>query len=229
MSKNKIVSYTFKNPTKLTKILIFLLYTYLIASFAMTISSLFEYNLLLSISQGITVSDEVGEASDFRQGILGLIWSVAMLSTMIFYCFWLYRAINNARSFNISDFTLAPNWTVACYFVPVICFYGPYQHMQKLWKACKNLPHWKNEKSSSLIKWWWFFWISKNILFTVSSKMEEKATTINAVINALIVEISGHIGEAICALLLILIIKEIFKMQQGVRYSLDPDPVLHLS
>ncbi len=144
----------------------------------MAISSLLEYNLLLSIKQGAIASDEIRDANDFRQGILGLIWFLALLSTMIFYCIWLYRSINNARSFNSSDFTLKPSWTVACYFVPFINLYGPYQDMQKLWKVCKNLPHWKNEKSSSLIKWWWFFWITTNILFNASSKMEEKAKTI---------------------------------------------------
>ncbi len=213
MNKDKTVTYTFKNHTKLTKILVFLLYGYLALSIILAISTLFEYNLLLDLKQGVTVSEEAMDATDLRQGLLSLTWLIVMLSTVIFYCFWLYRAINNARSFNSSDFTLKPNWSVACYFVPFINFYGPYQDMQKLWKVCKNQQHWKNVKSSRLIKWWWFFWITTNILFTGATRIEGKAKTIEELINASLVDVTGYIFEAMCALLLLLLIKEIYKMQ----------------
>jgi hypothetical protein len=210
MHKDK--DYRFKNHTDLTKIAVFLLYAYLVASVIFAISSIYEYNLLLDVKHGVTISKDIANADDSRQTLLGGIWGVSMFATIFFFCLWLYRVDNNALSFHPKETKNTPGWSIGWYFVPFVNLYAGHESMQEIWKVSKNPSYWKEELSSTLIKWWWFFWISSNILFTIASKME-KTKDIDSIMNVSLINISGYIGQAICAYLLILIIKEIYKLQ----------------
>jgi hypothetical protein len=205
--------YKFKNPANLTNIAVMIFYIYLAISFILIISSFFQYNLLMELKHGLSLTAEMAHANDSRQYSIAR-WSIiSFLISGVVYLTWLYRAINNARSFHPRNITFTPVWSIAWYFIPIVCLYAPYQDMQMLWKSSQNPHHWEEDQSSSLIKWWWFFWLGSNIILLVAQNLQKNAKDVDAVINLSITLISGYTGQAICAFLLILIMKEIYKKQ----------------
>lgn len=169
--------------------------------------------MLLDLKHGVSLTKEVISANDSRQDMIAG-WSViSFLIAGIFYFVWLYRAISNARSFHPKDITFTPGWSIAWYFIPIVCLYGPYQDMSKLWKASQDPHHWENITSLSLVKWWWFFWLASNIVLFVAKRLRDDAKDIDSLISFSLTGITGYIGQAICAFLLILIMKEICKKQ----------------
>ncbi len=215
----KYENYKFKNHTGLTKVMVFFLYAYTFFTILLVFSTIYEYSLLLNIKQGITISIETVNSQNARQALLARAWGISMLITMICFCFWLYRADNNALSLHPNETKNTPGWSVGWYFVPVVHLYAGYQSMNEIWKVSKNPVFWKEEITPTLIKWWWFFWILSNIIFTISSKIGS-TKNIDAYMNLSLMNIFAFIGQGICAYLLILIIKKIYIFQAHSYQSL---------
>ena len=200
--------YKFKDPTDLTNLLILLLCAYLAITIIISISNFFEFNLLISIKSGAVINKDMADSTYARQLILMRAHLIILFVTAICYFLWVYRADNNALSFNPLGANFTLGWSIGWYFIPILNFWVPYLGMQEIWKVSRNPLVWKEERSSTLITWWWLFWVISNILFLASFKFTGKD-----VINAALFGYAYYFGQAVCCFILIFIVRNIDRIQ----------------
>lgn len=95
--------------------------------------------------------------------LLAIPWVLVMagvgLTTMILVLVWIHRANYNARQLGATGLKMSPGWAVGWYFVPIACFWKPYQAMKEIWQASVNPKHWWRQAGSPLLGWWWALWL----------------------------------------------------------------------
>lgn len=212
MNKSTVKTYPFEIKPILNKGLVFLLYAYIVICLILALSSLLEFNLMVKINQGMTINPALINKHLAERIAIDALSSLLFLITGVFYFIWLNRADKNALSFLPKETKFTPGWMVGWYFIPIMSFFVPYKGMQELWKVSKNPQNWKNEHASSAVKWWWFFWLLSNLILAGPYIMASQS--IHSVKHDLLFIISGSVGQAICAFLLIIIITHINKMQK---------------
>lgn len=157
----------FKDPEGLTKWTKWLLYAQVVIGVIAIISSILEYQLLSDFKSGVYSSQELAvaaaEASDARQGIVGIIQFIIFVVSGILILKWIFRANYNARQLGASEMVFTPGWSIGWYFIPIANLWKPYQAMKEIWKASSNPQSWSSQSVSSLLPWWWFFWIVYNM------------------------------------------------------------------
>ena len=132
------------------------------------ISSYMQYNLLQTIANGGIISDEVTEANDTREAVVGLIYFVAYLISGITFIMWFRRAYFNLHQ-RVSHLSLSEGWAAGCWFVPILNLFRPYQIMKEIYVETKKLftKRGLSEKvdySTDYLGWWWTLWIISGII-----------------------------------------------------------------
>lgn len=94
------------------------------------ISSMLEYQLLSDFENGVYTSQELavaaGEASDARQGIVGIIQFIIFVVSGILILKWIYRANYNSRQLGATGMVFTPGWSIYWYFIPIASLWKPY-------------------------------------------------------------------------------------------------------
>jgi hypothetical protein len=101
------------------------------------------------------------EAFDERTASLAQLGLVGLLTTGVFWFFWLHRAVANARALGRpTEFT--PGWAIGWWFVPLANVVRPYQIVRSLMDelgAPDNRP----------VLWWWGTYLAAGIFANFSS------------------------------------------------------------
>lgn len=209
----------FKDPTGLTKWTKWFLYAQIVIAAIAIISSMLEYQLLSDFQKGVYTSQELavaaGEASDARQGMVGIIQIVILVISGVLILKWIYRANYNARQIGASGITFTPGWSVGWYFIPIAHLWKPYQAMKEIWKASSNPQNWGNELVSSLLPWWWFFWIVWNAFGSASFRLAMRAEEIDELIAANVVTQLSDVTQIPLSLIVIAIVNRVHDMQMS--------------
>lgn len=101
-------------------------------------------------------------------------WLVSVLiiiSTVVHFCKWMYRANKNLRGLGANDLTDSPRWAAAWIFIPFVNLYKPYQAMSEIARASISPQSWRNVTTPSIIAGWWFMWIASIIAGSVSGQI----------------------------------------------------------
>ncbi|GHT51775.1 hypothetical protein FACS189440_21200 [Bacteroidia bacterium] len=117
---------------------ILLIWIVLALEIASLISSYLQYNLLQTIARGGGVSDEVVLANDIREGIVGLLYSIAYIISVITFIMWFSRAYANLHE-KTNNLHYSKGWAIGGWFVPILGLYCPYQIMKELYVETKNI------------------------------------------------------------------------------------------
>ena len=207
----------FKNPTSLTKWTKWFLYAQVVIAVIAIISSMLEYQLLSDFKNGVYTSQELavaaGEASDARQGIVGIIQVLIFVVSGILILKWIHRANYNARQLGATDMAFTPGWSIGWYFIPIANLWKPYQAMKEIWKASSDPLSWKTQSVSSMLPWWWFFWIVSNMFANASFRLAMRAEEINGLIAANVVTQLSDVTGIPLSLIVIGIINKVHEMQ----------------
>lgn len=219
--------YSFQNPEKLTKIITYFLYTHIIVCLIYASFKSYQYHLIVDLqNQAIANKDILMMSGTLLIPIIKFYYA-SLFFTIISYFTWLYRANHNTLSFYAKNTKFTPGWSILWYFIPFMLFWVPYKGMCEIWKVSKNPSDWENEPSSALIKGWWFSWIASNVLEVIASVMIDGTDlSISVIANAQLVAATSFIVQAICAILLVVLIKEIYKFQMKTLESQKADPSL---
>lgn len=140
-----------------------LIWIVLVLEIVNLISSYMQYDLLQTIVNGGFVSEEVAEANDMRESVLGLIYFVVHIISAIVFIMWFRRAYFNLHQ-KVNTLAYSEGWAAGGWFVPIISLYRPYQIMKEIYIETKKLFI-KNgiservEYSTSNLGWWWTLWI----------------------------------------------------------------------
>lgn len=213
----------FKDPTGLTKWTTWFLYAQVVISVIAIVSSLLEYQLLNDFQSGVYSSRELavaaGEASDARQGLVGLVQFSIFVVSGILILRWIYRANYNARQLGASGMNFTPGWSVGWYFIPIANLWKPYQAMKEIWKASSNPASWNNEPVPSLIGWWWFFWIVSNAFGNASFRLAMKAEELDEFITANVITQLSDVTGIPLSIIVIAMIGRVQRMQMSHAHA----------
>lgn len=197
-----------KNPSRLTAIVIVMLWVSLAMHCVAIISDLGQLALL---SAPFTVAQ--GEANDLRQKIVVVATFIVFIITGFAFLKWVYRAHLNSRGFGARDMTSTPGWSVGNYFIPILCLFRPYQGMTDVWKVSLNPPTWRYQHGSGLIGLWWMLWIASGIFSRII--MGHKAdNTVEGLRVITWFAISSEVLDIILCLVTIKLIKTIARNQE---------------
>lgn len=102
----------FRDPTGLTKWTKWFLYAQVVIAVIALISGVLEYQLLSDFKNGVYSSQEqavaAGEASDARQGIVGILQMIIFIISGVLILRWIHRANYNARQLGAKDMVFTP-------------------------------------------------------------------------------------------------------------------------
>ena len=209
----------FRDPTGLTKWTKWFLYAQVVVAIIAIISGMLEYQLLSDFKNGVYSSQDqavaAGEASDVRQGIVGIVQMIIFIISGILILKWIHRANYNARQLGAKDMLFTPGWSIGWYFIPIANLWKPYQAMKEIWKASSNPQSWSTEPVSSMLPWWWFFWIVSGMLGNASFRLAMRAEEIDAFLTANVVTQLSDVTGIPLSLIVLGIISRVYEMQMG--------------
>ena len=216
----------FKDSTNLTLWLKRGLYANIVVSIIGIISGALEYQLLNNIQKGVYdfpgfLAIEAIESNDIRQSAVYLIQIIVFLITFVLYLRWIYRANSNARSLGATGMRFTPGWAIGFYFIPIMCFWKPYQSMKEIWQASANPDNWREHIVPILLPWWWFFWLSLGFLayfelrFYLKGENLEDLEDVSFLIISNIFLIISNLLEIVLGFIGIAIVGKIHEMQMS--------------
>jgi len=99
----------------------------------------------------------LGGAVLLLSGIALLLYVALLIICMIVFLMWLYRARSNLPALGAADVRWSPGWSIACWFIPIMSLFRPYQVVKETWQASDpaSLPGWRPEPPPGIFGWWW--------------------------------------------------------------------------
>jgi hypothetical protein len=91
-----------------------------------------------------------------------------VLVAVIFFLVWTFRIVKNAHLISYHPLRFGPGWAVGFYFIPILCFFRPYQALSEAHRASKNPGDWESVTGSYLLGWWWAVYILSGIAGSIS-------------------------------------------------------------
>lgn len=181
---------------------------------------------LLLLSEALSIAippiSEEQEIADNPAGIvialviflLAIINIILYLTTVVFFCVWLYRSYDNLRAFGNRPLGHSPGWAVGSFFVPIVNLFVPYRAVKELWQ--RSVPESESFLSEpdvpAWLSIWWLFWLLASFAGNISIRASfnqnvslETSTIISIVAAAL---------SIIAAVLAYLVVDEIDKRQE---------------
>ncbi len=131
-------AYTYRDETGFSKFLVALIVLSALLNSVAVGSSVMLYDMLVAVQKGAEVTDEVANAHEARQLVIGLVQLAAAIFIGIIFLMWVYRMCRNAHSIENAKIEITPGWAVGWYFVPLANLWKPYQAMKETYEAFIN-------------------------------------------------------------------------------------------
>ena len=209
--------YAFRDPALLVRWTKVSIYAQLLTSCIALISGYLEYEVLAGLQNGAFESQQAAisaaEASDARQGVVGIAQFVTFIVSGILILRWIHRVNWNARALGAQNLQFTPGWAIGWYFVPVMNLWKPYQAMKEIWRASVDPANWHAAAAPALIGFWWFFWIVSSVLGNVSFRLMMRAESIDQLIYANIATFASDLSDLPLCIVFLLLLNRIDAMQ----------------
>ncbi len=136
-----------RDPTKLTRWTIRLLYAQISFTGIAWAALLIMYVLLLNLPNSgahtfVSTLAELQMADQSRR-IITLVQAIILIASAVLILKWIYRMNHNAHQLGAQGMESSPKASVVWFFVPFINIYMPYFVMREIWKTSKNPADWK--------------------------------------------------------------------------------------
>lgn len=120
---------------------------------------LIQNNLLVSFRDHTFTGDymQSARANDARLRTLAPLSGVAVLTMLIVFLRWTYRAMSNVHALGANGVD-SPAWAVGCFFIPFVNLVAPYTAMSQIWRASISAGDWKAE-NAPIVGIWWALWL----------------------------------------------------------------------
>ncbi|MEQ9509202.1 MAG: DUF4328 domain-containing protein [Alloalcanivorax xenomutans] len=199
----------------LTKWAVRFLYADMAMAAVAVISGLLEYRLLTRLRDGVALSDQVIEANGLRQGVIGLVQTLVLLTAMILVARWIHRANQNCRRLGAADMRFTPGWAVGWYFIPLLSMWKPYQAMKEIWRASAAPAEWRRQPTPMLMPVWWGMWLLSLALGSGIMQLARHANSVNDYLLLGQVTLAADFLEIPLAFALIILGRRIHAMQHS--------------
>lgn len=201
------VSSPFRDPTSLTRWTRNLLYVHIAVALLALASGFLEYRMLVALDEGAFASREAAieaaQASDRRQGLVGVLQLLVFIVSGFLVLRWIHRMNANARALGATGLKFTPGWSIGWYFVPFANLWKPYQAMKEIWRASASPGAWQTETVPPLLGQWWLLWVAYVVTGNLSLRLALRAREISELIGANIVAmISDALTIPLCIVFL---------------------------
>lgn len=161
-----ISTYKFRDLTGLTNALKASLVFYILIAIISLWSGWLEIQLLERAASGGFIAEAEAAANDSRQAMLGAIYTLVFLVTVILFSRWTYLSNKNAKALGASGMRFSPGWSVGWYFIPIFTLWKPYQALKEIFKASHpgHFEDWEKAPRPGIMPLWWTLWIVGNSL-----------------------------------------------------------------
>jgi hypothetical protein len=148
------------------------LYVFAAVSGVAAISDAFEIELLSRIQDGQTVSDGEVNFNDIRQGVIGLVQTGLLLTTVVLFLMWFSRAYHNVPKLGVRLLRYGRGWSIGAWFVPILSLFRPKQIANDIWRGSDpDLPRahagngWHSARvPRALFGFWWAAYLITNVM-----------------------------------------------------------------
>ena len=209
----------FRDPTLLTRWLKALLWIGVALTVISFASGLMELKLLSDMQAGETPPPGAADSNDLRQQIIGAIRFVEIVTVIIVFAIWIYRANYNARQLGAEGMEFTPGWAVGWYFVPLANLWMPYMAMKEIWKASAAPANWQDQPRGSILPWWWGFFLISNILNQSALRFAMRAKTLDEIVASSTTSVVADAVDVVSSLIAIVLVGQIYRMQMAHRAS----------
>ena len=161
---------------------ILLIWIILIMNVVALFLDLLEYQLLNTSINGGEISMADAEANDTRQQIWAIAYICCYIISIVTFLQWFRRAYLNLST-QVTNLEHSENFTLWCWFTPVLNFYVPYNIMKTLYKKTDEVLSDKlrlyiHGLSSKFVGWWWALWIINGVIDRIIFAQTKNADTI---------------------------------------------------
>ncbi|MCB0737765.1 MAG: DUF4328 domain-containing protein [Bacteroidetes bacterium] len=180
-------------------------------------SSLLQLNLLNNAANGIEISTENAKINDMREWIVGIVYLVAYIISIVTFILWFRRAYYNLHQ-RVENLDQKDRMATISWFIPIVNLFGPYQIMKELYYRTQilfdsNDINQHQNLGTRYVRLWWALWIITGILGRVIAAQSRNATSITDLTNGTILDITQSILGIPLALLAIKVVKDYAKVE----------------
>jgi hypothetical protein len=152
---------------------------------------------------------------------------IVMITTVIVFLIWEYRANSNLRPLGVLDHEYSSRWAVGSWFVPFLNLVVPFQIIRAIWResdpdtvnANGGFSGWNYSGAGEFIlNVWWGFWIGANIVGRISERISLRAEELSEYAFACQVSIFASALIVIAALLALRVVRGV-NARQEERYK----------
>jgi len=152
-------------------------------------------------------------------GILGLISTIVGILTIVAFCMWAYRAMDNVHRTGLPNIEHTAGWTVGWFFIPIAFWWKPYQALKEVYQGSLYIAghagaNWKHSGPTTTVGWWWGFWIGTGIV-------SYGLTQLNLYFHTSLFTIVSTLMSIAAAFFAIKMIREIGNMQSNPQINPD--------
>ena len=168
-----------------------------------------------------SVSLAEANASDQRQGLIGLLQLLLYLGTVVAFLVWFRRAYRNLPALGAESLRFSSGWAVGAWFVPFLNLVRPKQIADDIWRASDPaLPaqpgaSWKQQRVPFLLHGWWALFILSNLLGWASLRGGLAATTPQELWTASAVTMAGDFLDLPLTILAFWVVAQVTRRQEA--------------
>lgn len=212
--------------SKRAKIVVFVFWALIFIDIVGLYSGYLEIQLLESIQAGAIVTLEEADVSDTRQQIIGIMQLIGYIASAITFLYWFRRAYGNLHRVKVIGLEHEEKWALWSWFVPFISLYRPVQIMSSIWQETqkqisKTDTSYVVQNGGVLIGLWWAVFLLSNLVGKYISKKAFKDETIEELLTSSKVIFASDAIQIPEALLVIIIVTLISKMELKLAESVQ--------
>ncbi|WP_203256770.1 DUF4328 domain-containing protein [Hyunsoonleella ulvae] len=183
----------------------------------------FYQNSVLSDYTDGAYDDDFIELLDVVSMIIGIIYFLSFVLTVIFFIRWFRRAYGNLIRLNI-NMEYEESGAVWGYFIPFVNWVRPIKTMKEIYiKLQDTLKNYDSSffvnKETSFIVVWWLVYIFNGLVGNYASRVMNRATDIDSFIQANNIYIFSDLFDIVAITLAIMVVMKISKLELLLKNS----------
>ncbi len=175
-------------------------------------------------------SASAAAASDARQAMIGILQTVALIGSGVFFLLWFRIAHRNLSALGEQELKYSPGWAVGGFFVPFLNLVRPMQVMREVWHGSNPDPdepasplEWPQHRNAlgtpDHVRLWWGSYVVMTILGQIALRMasslaREPAPTVEALQAITLTELFEDGVTVASGIITLLLVKRITDWQE---------------
>jgi hypothetical protein len=193
------------------------------------VSGYFQFDLLLTIEDGVYVSSTRIAANDIREQSIAWLMVLASIISGITFIQWFRRAYYNLHE-RCENLMYSEGWAAGSWFVPIICLFRPLQIMRELYEQTNYYllskgAQLKQELTTGLLGTWWTLWILNNVIGQIVFRMSVDPDTFGQIKAVSMLGMVGNIMGVILGFITLKVIKD-YSEAETVLFELKEESAI---